>query len=519
MKRFMAILLTAALSAGILAGCGTNTTSSSTAATGETTKAAAGATTTAADTTAAAKLEPVKLTWYFPGNFPQVDQDLVFAEVNKILKEKINCTVDFKPCTFGEYDQKMQVVIASGEDYDICFTSSWTNNYSQNVAKGAFLPLDDLLVKYAPQTLANVSQDMWSAAKVQGKIYAVINQQISARTPSVQFPKALVEKYNFDLNSINGKLGPNTLSLLEPYLEAVKKDDPTKGFIGQISQLGGEFFGYELIGGWQNPGAVAFSDASMKVVNFYETPEFKAYAQTMRDWNAKGYQNSKVRISQKTDEWSDAKAGKWSVYIGSTFQPGGDVGASAQGGEPYACIASGTPYLTTGGITATMQAINRNSKNPERAMMLLELLNTDKELFNLLNSGIKDKHYTIDSDGFLVKEGDAALAYYPNVNWMFASNYLAYPPKGGPIDVWEQQKAINNSSTPSNLLGFSFDAEPVKDEIGKCAAVVDEYYRGIELGVADEAKYNEFIGKLKTAGADKIVAEMQKQIDAWKVTL
>ena len=40
MKRFMAILLAAALSVGILAGCGTNTASSTTKATGETTKAA-----------------------------------------------------------------------------------------------------------------------------------------------------------------------------------------------------------------------------------------------------------------------------------------------------------------------------------------------------------------------------------------------------------------------------------------------------------------------------------------------
>jgi len=39
MKRFMAILLAAALSAGILAGCGTNTTSSSSTATGKTTPA------------------------------------------------------------------------------------------------------------------------------------------------------------------------------------------------------------------------------------------------------------------------------------------------------------------------------------------------------------------------------------------------------------------------------------------------------------------------------------------------
>ena len=36
-------------------------------------------------------------------------------------------------------------------------------------------------------------------------------------------------------------------------------------------------------------------------------------------------------------------------------------------------------------------------------MMLLELLNTDKDLYNLLNFGIKDKNYKIDADGFMVR--------------------------------------------------------------------------------------------------------------------
>lgn len=99
---------------------------------------------------------------------------------------------------------------------------------------------------------------------------------------------------------------------------------------------------------------------------------------------------------------------------------------------------------------------------------------------------------------------------------MFATNYLAYVDKGMPKTVWEDTKKVNNDAIPSKLLGFSFDAEPVKAEIGKASAVYDEYYRSIDLGIANEAKYNEFLAKLKDAGSDKIIAEMQKQIDAWK---
>lgn len=462
-----------------------------------------------------AALPEVKLTWYFPGNWPQPDQNLVFAEVNKILKDKINATVDFKPFSFGDYDQKMQVVMASGEPYDIAFTSNWINNYTQDVAKGAFLPLDDLLAKYAPQTFASVPKTFWDAARVNGKIYGVINQQISARSPHLAVSKKLADEIHFDINQFSGKLNPDTLNQLEPYLQAAFKINPKRTAISAtIGGLTGDFFNLETIVGTQVPGAVDYSDKSLKVVNQFETQQFKKYAALMRDWNAKGYLNAKQLISQDLGNPSEADSG---FTIGGTFKPGGDVQDSVGRGYQVLEIPTVPPHLTTGGIISTMHAISRTSKNPERAMMLLELLNTDKDLYNLLNFGIEGKHYKLDADGFK-EPGDAAQSYTPNVPWMFATNYLAYIDKGMPKTVWEDTKKLNAEAIPSNLIGFSFDPEPVKAEIAKTSAVFSEYSRAIELGVADEAKYNEFLDKLKAAGSDKIIAEMQKQIDAWKAS-
>ena len=180
-----------------------------------------------------ANLPEVTLTWYFPGNWPQTEQDQVFAEVNKVIKAKINATVNFKPFSFGDYDQKMKVVIASGEPYDLAFTSNWTNNYAQNVAKGAFLPLDDLLAKYAPQSFASVPKTFWDATKVKGKIYGFVNQQISARTPAVGMPKSLADEYKFDINSLAGKINGFTFNLLEPMIQKTKKDHPEK-FLARV---------------------------------------------------------------------------------------------------------------------------------------------------------------------------------------------------------------------------------------------------------------------------------------------
>ena len=55
--------------------------------------------------------------------------------------------------------------------------------------------------------------------------------------------------------------------------------------------------------------------------------------------------------------------------------------------------------MKNGGTQATMTGINFKSKNKEKAIKLISLMNTDKELYNLVSLGIKDKHYTVGADG------------------------------------------------------------------------------------------------------------------------
>ena len=52
------------------------------------------------------------LTWYAIGEEPK-DLDKVLAEANKYLEDKINAHLDMKFIGFGDYNQKMYVVINS----------------------------------------------------------------------------------------------------------------------------------------------------------------------------------------------------------------------------------------------------------------------------------------------------------------------------------------------------------------------------------------------------------------------
>lgn len=504
-KKLLAILVAAAMLLSlVLAGCGENKTGTT-----EETKATASVAQTAQAQDKPEQLSEAKLTWYFGGGWPQADQDLVFGEVNKYLKDKINATVDFKPVSWGDYEQKIKVIITAGEDYDLCFTAPWINNYAQNVGKGAFLPLDDLLPKYAPKRWADLSE-YWDAARVNGKIYGFINEQIFARTACISVEKALSDKYNF---SATYKVGD--LSSLEPFISAVYKDSPDKFVSISFNDIP-ETFNMEYISGATAPGAVTLDDPNFKVFNYFESESFIKYVNLMREWNKKGYLHSNETLAKKRDSTGpDWKNHKILLEVAGAYKPGVDAEMTAGYGFATSAYPAGIPVLTTSAVIGTMFGISRNSKNPERALMMLDLVNTDAKLYNLISFGIEGTHYTMEN-GFMVKEGDAANRYYPAVPWMFGNQFLANVTKGMPADVWEQTKALNKSAKKSVLFGFTFDPEPVKSEIAKCSAVIDEYRTSINLGLLDDSKYKEFLDKLKNAGSDTIITEMQKQIDAWK---
>ncbi|MBO9610967.1 MAG: extracellular solute-binding protein, partial [Paenibacillaceae bacterium] len=135
----------------------------------------------------------------------EIPKDLksVQDEVNKITKQKINATVKLSPVAIGDYTQKMNTVVASGEAFDIAWTSNWNFDYLQNVTKGAFLALDDMIAKTTPKLKSALPDYAYNGTKVNGKLYGVPNIQYSYLNDGIFIQKRLVDKYAIDLNSIN----------------------------------------------------------------------------------------------------------------------------------------------------------------------------------------------------------------------------------------------------------------------------------------------------------------------------
>ena len=102
--------------------------------------------------------------------------DEVYAKINEILEEKLNCSLNVEFLSWGEHDTKYSLLFSSQEDFDLIFTASSWCHYEQTVSLGGFAPLsEDFIKAYAPDIWEVVPEMAWEQAKIDGQIYMVPN--------------------------------------------------------------------------------------------------------------------------------------------------------------------------------------------------------------------------------------------------------------------------------------------------------------------------------------------------------
>lgn len=467
-----------------------------------------------------------KLKVYTVGNFPQPDSKAVVAEINKYLKEKINAEIDFQGLPWSSWSEKMALAYQSGEQVDLTFAPNW-GDFANNVAKGAFLPLDDLLAKYGKGITDTLDPRFLEGGTVDGKIYAIPTNKEIGESHTIMLRKDIVDKYGFDVNSIN------TLEDLEPWLETIKEKEPglapiwlsgsgsdTLSYFDKTKKSMEENFRYELVAG--APAAIVLDTKTDKmIVNTMESDAAIYRLRLYSDWFKKGYIN-KDAATTKTSAEDALKAGKTWMKFGSD-KPDSDKEDSSATGIQLVKLKGNEPEISTASISNSMMAIGRTSVDPERTMMLLNLLHTDKYLINLIDFGVEGKQYVkVPGQDNFVKLPDGAATradtgWAPGIEWMFGNQTLTYLWEGESADKWEKFKQYNESAHKVKSFGFSFNTEPVKTEVSVISNIIKEYRPILETGSLDVDKVlAEYNGKLKANGIEKIRAEAQKQYDEWK---
>ena len=451
------------------------------------------------------KLAPCTLTYYTIGT-PQKDLDIVSAAASKYLKQKINATLKIVQFDWGDYETKMNVKLNSGEKFDLCFTCSWALNYNKNARKGAFMDLTSLMAKYGKDMTKLINPNFIKGNKIDGKLYAVpVNKEIGQQ-PVFRFNKKYVDKYKIDYKKMT------TYESLEPALKKVCAGE--KDLITGFRPSSGEELNCDFLVD-KVPIVMDFGTKDYKFKNYFTMPQTVKFFNTMRKYYQAGYIRKDAIASLKNDGADETKSGKWLVDTAST-QPYADDLWSESYGYPVESTIMRNPVTTNTSVSGSMIAISATSENPERAMMFLNLLNSDSYLRNLINYGIEGTHY-IKKDATHIEITQAGKNNYSVPAFSLGNVFLTYLPVGTPTDKWKKFEAFNKSSKNAPTLGFEFDQEPVKNELAALRNVWDEFFGPLKSGAVDPKEYlPKANAKLKSAGIDKVIAEAQRQFNAWK---
>ena len=447
---------------------------------------------------------PYKIVWYNVG-LPMKDVDKVMEKLSEYTKDKIGVTVEMRLITWADYNKRIQMIEASGEPFDMCFTASWTNDYRINSKKGYFLPLNELLDKYAKETLKEVNPIFFEATKLNGINYTIPVQKEAAYQQVFAFRKDYLDKYNLDIANVKN------FEDLGPLLKVIKEKEPTIvpfSVWGNTTYLFGDM---SFILDSRIPGAVKIEKGNHKVFNQFENEEFIHRIKVFRDFYQKGYIPQDA--PQVLDKPSLLNTGKWFAGL-QEYQPYAELQYARAWKYPVEIKPVFKPIIGNRSAAGAMLAISSTSERPDLVMKFINLLNTDKYVRNLVGYGIEGVHYKKIGENTI--EYTANYKDYEVANFTTGNLFNLYLFKEDPKDKWESFKAWNDSAIVSPILGFTFDTEPVKTELVQIRNIGDEFCTPLFVGAADPDKtIPKLLKKMKNAELDKILAEMQKQLDHW----
>ena len=457
--------------------------------------------------------ESITLTWYIFGSEPSNAKNVI-NKLNELSEKAVKTSVDLKFETDGD---KSSTMFATGGDYDLAFTCSWYANYLTNAQAGAFYDITDMVKTAAPELYEFIPQNCWEGAKVGGKIYAVPIYKDSAAALYVTTHKEFVEAAGAmdELKATNNKL-----SSMTPLLKKMKEYGDKNGYPADlpapfiVSKAGypWDYRGWDtIIGPGLKLGVKLDGSGTTKVTSFYDDADYVDDLKTFRSWWEAGYTN------KDTMTWE----GNYSAEL-INIQQGWD-GAEAiwANGKDYTVAINKIfgPIYTTDSITGALTALscNLDEARAKRALEFYQFANLNEEYRNTIAYGIEGTDWELTSEGNVKAISDGWQGVYAFSEGTFFTMKVLAP---SPADMYENLQKVNDTAPASPLVGFAADTTAVDTQIAACNNVFSKYmqsficggYANIDAEVAAMKK------ELEAAGYQDIIAELQKQIDAFIAT-
>lgn len=514
-RKIVATLLCAAMTLGLLAGCGGS--GDTTASDGEAAPAQEGeAQETAgeeapADTKAADPGDMVTVSLYIPTLAPYTDEAIMEVQdaVNAHLAENYGIQTKLVYIEIGNFDQSINLAMTTDELDVTCYFPENTP-LATYVNNGQLLDITDYFNNASDELKNTFTEAEIKASSVNGRLYGLVRKYQFGGYEVAIMNKDIVEEMGID------PAGITDMESLGEVLYQVHEAHPE--IYALVPQSTNAMSWYQP---WvKRVGLTSFAytndlDAT-EIQSIFETETFKEFCGYTHQW----YQDGLIM----QDAISNTQEGTSMVTAGAAFAclHNGDI-------DPLEALYPNTVVsaiineakAAPSDVGNLQYGISTNSAHPEESFTLLSALYTDAKLHTLLSFGIEGKHYVINEDGRadypegMTAEtepygGFAATATYPN--------YLLNPVKAS-ATVDDYKTAVDEWSTKVKMpavFGFYFDTSEYGDFVTAYKNLEEKYYEPLRTGsVGLDDVLPDIKSELEAIGFYEVIEKMQGELDAY----
>jgi putative aldouronate transport system substrate-binding protein len=418
------------------------------------------------------------------------------------LKDKTGYPVKYEQLPAEEPDQKLNLLMANKEKYDIMKLSE--SQFFKLATTGALEPLDDLIAKFGPTMKEVISSQSWAGTKVNGKTYAIpeTGEGIFVGT------ELAVRQDWMDELSLKMPTNRDELYTVLKTIKEKKNVIPLVGYEGTSAYIASTF---GITGNWK--------EVSGKLVHPVEDPAIRDYLAFMNKLYKEGLIDSEWPINKANDKVLEKfTSGKAAMFQMAWWDAPG-VTAALTKNFPQGKIGL-VPYLkgndgkaivgVTGGI-GNYIVISKYAKNKEAAMKYMDLKLT-KDIFKGMVIGEEGVH-------FQMKDGK----YYPinpkfsdernSSSWFLTGvdekNYPLYwqaRVRKNPL-IQQYFEAIQENSkglTVLNPLSFTAPVPEISKNLQKLSKFQDDSFLKFIAGTDPVESYDKFLAQWKSDGGDEM---------------
>lgn len=470
------------------------------------------------------------MRWVVPGS-PAQEYEIGIAAVNEeLVADGVPIEVSLTYVGWDQWENKTNVMLASNEPFELL--NVMDNSYvstQQYAARGATVPLDDLIDEYAPALWNEVPDILWQGSSYEGQVYSfpvtrktlrhnpILHGEIGVRTD-------LLDELGLDFpTTAEGLLdaGLQIQALLEEKTgKAAYMWDHHNG--NTANWLHRTYDSYPFYVDFSTE--LFYVDWEGNVKAWIETEEFEQDARFYREAYELGLIHPDILSVPQQLRSDEAVSGN------VVFGLGGNMGISTLNNPAFRDnVPNGKLdqfYLNPDHpivlniLVENSNAVPITTDNPEAGVMFMDWLYGDIGNHDLLINGIEGQHFEIvDDHAMNVIRGPNGSPLYGVASWMIAKReFIRYPVGNDPRYLERTLSPLREDEyTLAPTVGFFFDPTPVITEYNNLLAERAAQIYPLKLGVVEfDEYYPTALQRMKDAGLDVVVDEYRRQFNEWR---